>query len=428
MLATEVQRLRTVLRGKGATDDECGAVLPPLPAAVAGPIPERTHRCGSASASHDCAASGCASPTDAPQAVAAAVAREEAADIDMRRRKARATAGRAGVALMAVVFAFSMCLFNLTDMVHTNAMPSGFAATAGAGATRGRVLHMYNDAYDTAAAALRSDGGDSVAPAGADAFGAELDAGVPPMPRLWSLSAFVTLVLHITGVPHIAELVIVNLAVVCVAFVVAVGLITSWSAGVVFHNKSYYAVNGSALPTSANGAKVDAEAATASTADAPAKASKHSHGKGQAKATHSSSQHGPRRPERTSTGKLVPRPRAPAAFPVASSAPVVDAVVDKWYRALCADEDVNVAPPLSRAASTNDLPAHAARRLASAASKRAAKPAGDAPIVPRGVGALVADDDAGDDCVPMSCAAAARAGMRAYGSRSRAGTDPMVSF
>lgn len=193
-----------------------------------------------------------------------------------RQRRATAQLGRAGVTMMVVMFAFAVCLFNVTDLVHHNAMPTGFAPSAAgsssATTSSGRVLMSASASasasppagaiyavgapsstsapgYHTAAAAIAAAHG-TTAPTAA----ASVDA-VPTLmgTRLWSPSSFATLVLHLLGIPHLAEVVVVNLVVAAMAACTAMYLIGRWSAGVIFTRPSYYAANGSDLPTSAFG-------------------------------------------------------------------------------------------------------------------------------------------------------------------------------
>lgn len=378
----EVSRLRAVLRRYGASSEEVGIPLPAVPAPISGPIPEPSVKLPAApkSAASSGSGGGQLSPIDD--------------GTDAAARHARATAGRVGMALMAVVFAFSLCLFNVTDVVHHNAMPAGFAAgNVGAPSTplaRGRALHSHVDsAYDAAAQALAAGHADGyVVPSDVVVDVASPSSTMPTprfMPSLWSPTAFVTLVFHVAGVPELAEVVMLNVAIATAALTIALFMLMRWSAGVIFTQPTYYSSNGSHLPTvkvSSWCQRCRRNSNTTATTNAATKA----------RAVHT-------KKKAASHGKTKRRV-TPTAFPTAASA-VAAAThdeVEQWYRDVCLASAL-CAPPLSRAASESDM-----ANVVNAKDNTM-------PVVPRGVGAVfpTADGESG----------------KSHGRR-RSGTDPAV--
>lgn len=402
LLNTEVRRLRNVLRARGADESEIGERLPAMPALISGAV-----------ADADVAAS----------AVTTASTYPTVDDVDMHTAQAgatRATAGRTGVMAMTLVFALAMFLVNGSEQLHLGSRPGmgvlggGVVAGAGVGtaAHRGRVLHMFNDLASGAAAHLTNTGAavaaaasqaaasqaaaeasalatatatkvtssTTVANAAAKAIGAttaEAPMNGAPMPRLWSPSAFVTTGLYVAGVPHLAEIALGLFAAMAIVFAAALYLFAKWSAGVTFLQPTYYADNGSELPTA-----VPAKHRRRVQCDKGDKAGRRRS-----------------RRVRVSTSGKVATPTRATGFPTAISEAANRAAaaaerdhtsigedfrrIQEWYRAVCAGAEVAVAPPLSRAASTSDLPAIASTAPVAVAT----------PVVPRGVGAVVATNE-----------------------------------
>ena len=344
VLHSEVLRLRQCLRRRGAGDDECGADLPPVPATISGPIPVASHR------STSTGSGGGGTSSDAAE-------RDEAADLDARRRRARANAGRAGVALLAVVFAFSLAVFTTTDRMHLSmhgGVPAPGTVLMATPVARGRTLLFDSGSGSGSGAGVDDVAVDSALAAVAAA--ADADAALPaPVPQLWSPSAFVMLGFHAVGVDGVATRVLAAAAVGVALFAAAAVLVLRWSAGKVFPQPSYYSDNGSALPTATTGVDLSQVATP--------KQHKHKH-KHKLKLKHK-----PVKSRlRSSTGKLVAGGSGSSssgggvAFPRAAATESEEALrmaadfqrIQKWYQAACA-AGVDLAPPLSRAASTSDL-------------------------------------------------------------------------